>query len=115
MQVLQAAQTLADVRKAAAYRGDAATQATAAPGSGSYRLSKAALNRAVQLLAKDAQLVQASVGVVAVCPGWCRTDMGSQGAPRSAEQGGRSVTWWVDNYEPSLNGLFYLDGERQEW
>ena len=37
-----------------------------------YSLSKAALNRATQLLAEDAALTSRGVTVAAVTPGWCR-------------------------------------------
>ncbi len=40
------------------------------PMSGSYPLSKAALNASVRLLAPA--LAEKGVAVVAVCPGWCR-------------------------------------------
>jgi len=52
-----------------------------------YNSSKTALNAVTVSLAKD--LREDGVAVVAVCPGWVRTDMGGEGAPRSVEEGAR--------------------------
>jgi hypothetical protein len=41
-----------------------------------YSVSKAALNRGVQLLAADGALRPPAAAVAAVCPGWCRTGEG---------------------------------------
>jgi NAD(P)-dependent dehydrogenase (short-subunit alcohol dehydrogenase family) len=50
-----------------------------------YNASKAALNNLTVALAKE--LAGTSIKVNSADPGWCRTDLGSQAAPRSAEQG----------------------------
>jgi len=54
-----------------------------------YSLSKAALNRGAGLLARE--LAPAGVAVYTVDPGWCRTDMGGDEAPRSAAEGAASI------------------------
>jgi carbonyl reductase 1 len=61
---------------------------------GAYKVSKAAVNRASQLLA--AELRGAGVAVGAVSPGWCSTDMGGPGAPRTPAQGAASIASAVD-------------------
>jgi NAD(P)-dependent dehydrogenase (short-subunit alcohol dehydrogenase family) len=89
------------------------------PGQGgmspTYSVSKAMLNRAVQLLSDDSAFQSKDVSVVSTCPGWCRTDMGTAAADRSAEQGAASVLWPFFNWEKSLAGSFTRDGSRQQW
>jgi NAD(P)-dependent dehydrogenase (short-subunit alcohol dehydrogenase family) len=63
------------------------------PGLGAYRVSKAALNGYVRVLAADTGMGARGVLVDAMCPGHCRTDMGGADAPRSAEEGADTITW----------------------
>ena len=80
---------------------------------GCYMLSKAMLGRATVLMA--AQL-SGRVRVACVEPGWVRTDMGTQDAPRSVEQGAASVLRLVNMGEPWPNGKFIsADGDELEW
>ena len=81
---------------------------------GCYMLSKAMLGRSTVLLA--AQLSGGGVRVACVEPGWVRTDMGTQDAPRSVEQGASSVLRLVNAGEPWPNGKFIsADGDELEW
>jgi NAD(P)-dependent dehydrogenase (short-subunit alcohol dehydrogenase family) len=80
----------------------------AAPGG--YGASKAALNRMAQLFAE--QLAPRRIKVNAVSPGWCRTEMGGAGAPRSVEQGADSVLWGCLLDERGPSGGFFEDGRR---
>ena len=50
-----------------------------------YNSSKSALNGLTVALAKD--LAGDRISVNSTCPGWVKTDMGSDAAPRSVEQG----------------------------
>ncbi len=50
-----------------------------------YNSSKSALNGLTLAFAKD--LAGERISVNSVCPGWVKTDMGSDTAPRSVEQG----------------------------
>jgi NAD(P)-dependent dehydrogenase (short-subunit alcohol dehydrogenase family) len=91
------------------------------PGAGSmaptYSVSKAALNRAVQLLAADPAFTARGIKVASVCPGWCRTDMGGADAHRSSEQGAASILWPWEHVADGddINASFTRDGERQAW
>eukprot|EP00877_Chromochloris_zofingiensis_P008308 jgi/Chrzof1/3730/Cz13g06250.t1 len=80
-----------------------------------YNVSKMFLNKAVQLMNEDERLKSKGVSVVSVCPGWCRTDMGSADAPRSAEEGAASVLWPALNWSPDLAGGFSRDGAELAW
>uniref|UniRef100_A0A7S0RI98 Uncharacterized protein n=1 Tax=Chlamydomonas leiostraca TaxID=1034604 RepID=A0A7S0RI98_9CHLO len=83
---------------------------------GMYKLSKAMLNRATQLLAKDPALTAARIAVNAVDPGWCRTRMGGPSATRPAEEGGESIFWaLVHGSVPGVTGGFYAFGRPIEW
>ena len=88
--------------------GEFAALCDAAPGG--YGASKAALNRMATLFA--AQLTGRGVKVNAISPGWCRTEMGGAGAPRSAEQGADSILWGCLLDERGPSGGFFEDGRR---
>lgn len=74
-----------------------------------YHVSKALLNRITQILAKDSRFTEKNIRVLSVCPGWCRTDMGTSRAMRSAEQGADSIIYSVENDQPT--GTFTTDGK----
>src|SRR5262245_22336145 len=84
--------------------------ATAASGWGTdaYGVSKAALNAWTRILAVD--LDPRRIRVNATCPGWVRTDMGGQGAPRSVEEGAASVLFGVTVPENGPTGKIFRDG-----
>ena len=56
-----------------------------------YSASKTTLNAITCLLA--VALKDKNIAVNSVCPGWCRTEMGGSGAPRSAEEGASGIVW----------------------
>ena len=66
-----------------------------AGGLAPYRVSKAALNALTKNLAAELGHGRRGVLVDAVCPGHCRTDMGGEGAPRSAAEGADTVLWLI--------------------
>jgi len=82
------------------------------PGS-AYRVSKAALNTYVRLLAPS--LAARGILVNAVCPGWVRTDMGGSGAPRPVEEGAAGVVWAAMLPPDGPTGGFFRDGRPIDW
>lgn len=76
-----------------------------------YSISKTAVNMLTQQM--TAALPKFTVN--SMCPGWCRTEMGGQEAPRSAEEGAETITWLALDALPSKRGGFYRDRERISW
>ena len=49
-----------------------------------------------------------------MCPGWCRTDMGGEEAPRSAEEGSETIEYLIDlpyKLNKEINGKFFRDNK----
>jgi NAD(P)-dependent dehydrogenase (short-subunit alcohol dehydrogenase family) len=76
----------------------------------SYCLSKLVLNGTTIMLAEA--LKPKSIAVYAMCPGWVRTDMGGDSAPRTPEQGADTAIWLATEASFDLSGKFFRD--RQE-
>lgn len=77
-----------------------------------YRLSKWALNGFTVMLASE---VGASrIKVNAMCPGWCKTDMGGFGAPRTASQGAETAVWLATS-DSVGTGKFYSNKHEISW
>ena len=76
---------------------------------GGYGASKAALSAMARLFAME--LKPRGILVNAINPGWCRTDMGGSGAPRSVEQGAASVLWGVRLPPGGPTGGVFKDGK----
>ncbi len=83
------------------------------PGTPAYSASKAAMNVLTIQLA-DA-LKPYNIKVNAVCPGWVRTDMGGQAAPRSVEEGASGIVWAATLDKNGPTGGFYRDGKPINW
>jgi NAD(P)-dependent dehydrogenase (short-subunit alcohol dehydrogenase family) len=73
-----------------------------------YSVTKAALNTLTINLA--AGLRGSGILINSVCPGWVRTDMGGESAPRSVEQGAGSIMWAVTIDDDGPSGGFFRDG-----
>ena len=86
---------------------DLERMAQEAPGG--YGASKAAIGALARVFA--AELKPRGILVNAISPGWCRTDMGGAGAPRSVEQGAASILWGVRLPADGASGGMFEDGK----
>lgn len=71
-----------------------------------YCVSKSLLNAITRQLASE--LKSAKISVNAICPGWVRTDMGGNSAPRSVGQGADTAAWLATTNE-NPTGKFFRD------
>lgn len=78
-----------------------------------YSISKIGVNMLTKSLAID--LKRSGISVNAVDPGWVRTEMGGENAPKSPEEGADSIVWLATETEDSLTGGFYRDRKLVEW
>lgn len=83
------------------------------PGTPAYSITKAALN--VLTVKFASRLEPDRILVNSVCPGWVRTDMGGEAAPRSVEEGARGIVWAATLPDDGPNGGFFRDGEPTAW
>jgi NAD(P)-dependent dehydrogenase (short-subunit alcohol dehydrogenase family) len=78
-----------------------------------YRISKTALNAVTVILARE--LEGANIKANSVCPGWVRTDMGGDKAPRTPEQGADSIVWLATLPDDGPSGGLFRDRRRLDW
>ena len=81
-------------------------------GRGAYRVSKTALNALTRTLASDEG---SGLLVNTMCPGWVRTDMGTDAAPRSVDQGADTAVWLATLPGDGPSGGFFRDREPIPW
>jgi NAD(P)-dependent dehydrogenase (short-subunit alcohol dehydrogenase family) len=82
-------------------------------GSAAYRLSKAALNALTRNLAADEQ--DSPLKVNAMSPGWVRSDMGGESAPRSLAEGADTAVWLATLPADGPTAGFFRDREPFAW
>jgi NAD(P)-dependent dehydrogenase (short-subunit alcohol dehydrogenase family) len=78
-----------------------------------YGISKAALNAATRKLA--VALKPHGISVNAASPGWVRTEMGTDNAPLTVEQGGRNITRLVTDFKPDVTDKFLQENGEYPW
>ncbi len=80
-----------------------------------YCMSKAALN--MQSVIAQNYLRQYQIKVLAIHPGWMRTDMGGPAALLSAEEGAAGIFRLIEMYQGRLDAPIYLDytGQVLKW
>lgn len=82
-------------------------------GTPAYGISKAALNALTLKLAIE--LRGSGILVNAICPGWVRTDMGGQMAPRTVAEGAKGIVWAAALPDDGPSGGFFRDEKKIEW
>jgi NAD(P)-dependent dehydrogenase (short-subunit alcohol dehydrogenase family) len=82
-------------------------------GTPAYRISKTALNALTRILA--AEFHGSNVLVNSACPGWVRTHMGGEGAPRTPAQGADTATWLATLPDDGPTGGFFRDRKPISW
>jgi NAD(P)-dependent dehydrogenase (short-subunit alcohol dehydrogenase family) len=82
-------------------------------GSPAYRVSKAALNALTRTLA--AEVAGSGILVNSMSPGWVRTDMGGEQAPRSVEEGADTAVWLCLLPSNGPTGQFFRDRKPIPW
>ncbi len=78
-----------------------------------YNMSKTAVNAMTLMLANATE--STNVLVNSLCPGWCRTDMGGESAPRSAKKGAETIIWLATLPDKGPTGGFFRDKKRIPW
>jgi len=87
-------------------------------GLAPYRISKAGVNALVKNLSYETGLGARGFLVDAICPGHCRTDMGGEDAPRSAQEGAETAIWLAlrdFDIEKDKTGLLWEDRQIVDW
>lgn len=82
-------------------------------GTLAYGASKTWLNVLTRKVALE--LEGSGVLVNAACPGWVRTRMGGEEAPRSPEEGAETIVWLATLPADGPTGGFFRDRERIPW
>ncbi len=81
-------------------------------GPGAYAITKAALNALTVRLARE---LPSSVKVNAMCPGWVRTRMGGEAAPRTPDEGADTAVWLATLPDEGPTGGFFRDRQPIEY
>lgn len=82
--------------------------------SAAYRMSKTALNMLTRLLALELK-DHPDILVNAAAPGWVKTELGGDDAPRSTDEGAKTPVWLATLPEGSASGGFFRDEEPYPW
>ena len=100
--------------KILALTSDMSSFASAGTDRVAYRVSKAALNRVMQMLARDLEPEGIAVGLVH--PGWVRTDMGGPMAELSVDESVSAILRVFDALSVETTGRFVNhDGSEIAW
>jgi len=78
-----------------------------------YRISKTALNAMTKILA--AEVRGENILINSMCPGWVKTEMGGQNAPRTPEKGAETAVWLAMLPDNGPNGKFFRDHKEIKW
>ena len=79
----------------------------------SYAMSKLCLNTFMtSIFPKEKKIIDKNIQVYCLCPGWCRTDMAGDKAPKSAEDGADTPVYLVNlpwEVNKDLQGKFFYE------
>jgi NAD(P)-dependent dehydrogenase (short-subunit alcohol dehydrogenase family) len=78
-----------------------------------YNSSKTALNSFTVMLA--AELKETTIKINSADPDWCRTEMGTEAATRSAEEGADTPVWLATLSEDGFTGGFFNSRNLTPW
>ena len=81
-------------------------------GPVAYSVAKATLNA---LTVSLAMTLAPAVKVNAACPGWVRTRMGGDGAPRATDEGADTPVWLATLPDDGPSGGFFRDRRQIAW
>ena len=120
--VNQLAPAMAEARKGRVVVYSACLGRMSGPGThgglAPYRISKAGVNAFVKNLSYETGLGARGFLVDAICPGHCRTDMGGEVAPRSAQEGAETAIWLATrdfDATKDKTGLLWEDRTVVDW
>ena len=120
--VNQVAPAMAEARKGRVIVYSACLGRMSGPGThgglAPYRISKAGVNAFVKNLSYETGLGARGFLVDAICPGHCRTDMGGEDAPRSAQEGAETAIWLATrdfDATKDKTGLLWEDRTVVDW
>ncbi len=82
-------------------------------GTGSYKVSKLALNGLTRIIADEVDPKHIKVNTM--CPGWVRTDMGGRFATRSPKKATETILWLAQLDEKGPTGGFFRDKRPIDW
>ena len=82
-------------------------------GTPAYRISKTSLNALTRILA--AEFKENNILVNSMCPGWTRTGMGGESAPRTPEQAADTALWLATLPDDGPTGGFFRDRQPIAW
>ncbi|MGZ8212813.1 MAG: SDR family oxidoreductase [Burkholderiales bacterium] len=82
-------------------------------GTPAYRLSKTALNALTRILA--AEFRESNILANSMCPGWVKTGMGGDQAPKSPREAAETAVWLATLPNDGPSGGFFRDSKPVHW
>ena len=82
-------------------------------GTPAYRISKTAVNALTRILAAECK--ENNILVNSMCPGWVRTGMGGDSAPRTPEEGADTALWLATLPDDGPSGGFFRERKPIPW
>jgi NAD(P)-dependent dehydrogenase (short-subunit alcohol dehydrogenase family) len=82
-------------------------------GAAAYRISKTGLNALTRILAND--LAADGIKVNSACPGWVKTDMGTQAARLEVHEGADTPVWLATLPDDGPTGGFFRERQPIPW